>query len=57
MLRHLFPINTFLERNVTTRAGQDSEYIYRLWICLEATMLHREKRRLHLQLHAHSYVT
>ena len=28
MLRHLFPINTFLERNVTTRAGQDGEYIY-----------------------------
>ena len=48
MLRHLFPINTFLERNVTIRTGQDGEYIYRLWICLKATMLHREKRLFHL---------
>ena len=49
MLRHPFPIIAFLERNVTTRAGQDGEYIYRLWICLKATMLHREKRLFHVQ--------
>ena len=49
MLRHLFPINTFLERNVTIRTGQEGEYIYSLWICLKATMLHRENRLSHIQ--------